>query len=350
MCTEAKLVGGSEPTPSITSNPLRPVEDQCQLRKHKIALCICTYRRPEGLRRLLSHLAQLRFDSILEPDIEIIVVENDSDEYARLICEEYQATLAWPLRYDLEVNPGISHARNRCLHLAAEHDAAFIAFLDDDEMPRPGWLEALLQAQRTYDADVVGGPVVGIYDRPAPTWVTDNPFLRLRSEQSGTLVDECSTNNVLFSTTLITRDRLKFEEAMGLCGGEDALFFLSARRKGARLVWCGEAVVEETVPAERTTLLWVLRRAFRIGISKHKCAYHLDGRLSALAQSLWFGSTRMGAGLISLPFAVALGPYDSVTALCRMAFGAGCILGAAGCNFNAYRPKVRRSPILEAPH
>jgi glycosyltransferase involved in cell wall biosynthesis len=34
-----------------------------------------------------------------------------------------------------------------------------IAFLDDDEEASPGWLAALIETQRRYDADVVFGPV-----------------------------------------------------------------------------------------------------------------------------------------------------------------------------------------------
>ena len=106
------------------------------------------------------------------------------------------------------------------------------------------------------------------------------------------------------------------------------------------MVWCNEAIVEENVPPERATLRWLLRRAFRIGVAAHRCARHLDGNVSASVQSLWLGCTRIGAGLISLPVTIAFGQHRSVMALCRVAYGAGCLLGAGGYEFNAYRPRT----------
>ena len=305
----------------------------------KVAVCVCTYRRLDGLRNLLLGIAQLRFERIAEPDIEIIVVENDHTGSGRPICDALRGILRWPLRYEIEANPGISNARNRCLRIAAE-DSDLVAFLDDDEMPTPLWLEALLLAHERYGADVVAGPVLGVYQQCPPRFMTHFPFHSSERRESGTLVDECGAGNVLFAAKLVTKQNLQFEQSMGLCGGEDKLFFASAHRKGARMVWCNEAIVEEVVPPERATVLWLLRRAFRIGVAAHKCARHLDGSLSALVQSLWLGCTRIGAGLVSLPVTVAFGQHRSVVALCRIAFGAGCILAVGGYNINAYRPKA----------
>jgi glycosyltransferase involved in cell wall biosynthesis len=123
----------------------------------KVAVCVCTYRRPEGLRNLLLGIAQVCFKRIAEPDIEIIVVENDERGSAGSICESLRGILRWPLHYEIEANPGISNARNRCLRIAADH-ADFIAFLDDDETPTLVWLEELILAQQKYSADVVAGP------------------------------------------------------------------------------------------------------------------------------------------------------------------------------------------------
>lgn len=305
----------------------------------KIAVCVCTYRRPDGLRNLLLGIAQLRFGRVAEPEIEIIVVENDESGSARPICDASREKLRWPLRYEVESKPGISNARNRCLRVAAEK-ADIIAFLDDDEIPAPTWLEELLLAREKYRADVVAGPVLGVYVQRPPRFMTRFPFHSSERRKSGTPIDECGAGNVLFSAKIVTRQRLQFEQTMGLCGGEDKLFFISARRKGACMVWCNEAIVEENVPPERATLRWLLRRAFRIGVAAHGCARHLDGNVSASVQSLWLGCTRIGAGLISLPVTIAFGQHRSVMALCRVAYGAGCLLGAGGYEFNAYRPRT----------
>lgn len=302
----------------------------------RVALCICTYRRLAGLRALLSAVARLRFERVPPPDLRIYVVENDQREYARGICDEYRSRLPWPLQYDLEPLPGVSSARNRCLELAAPQ-ADVIAFLDDDERPLPHWLDAILITQSAHAADVVAGPVTAVYDQPPPEWAANSRYHTRLTMPTGTPIDSCGAGNVLFSARLVTTLQVRFHEAMGLCGGEDVLFFTAARRAGAKLVWCDEAVVEETVPVERTRLRWLIRRAYRIGIAKHRAARLLDGRRSAVGQSLWFGATRIGVGIVSLPIAAAGGSNVAVTALCRLAFGMGCLVGVGGGDFNAYR-------------
>ena len=305
----------------------------------RVALCICTYRRPAGLRTVLSGIERLEFERIPTPALHIYVVENDERDGARSICAEYGRRLVWPVHYELESRPGLSHARNMCLELAAGH-SDFIAFLDDDERPSPQWLEAMLLAQAAHKADVIAGPVIAVYDQPPPAWAANSPYHVRVTMQTGTRIETCGAGNVLFTTALVMRHMLRFDEAMGLCGGEDALFFSQARRAGAKLIWCDDAVIDEIVPVERTTLRWLIRRAFRIGIAKHRVTRQLVGTLPAIAQSVWFGSTRIGFGLLTLPWALARGQDRTVKALCRVAFGIGCLVGGGGGNINAYRPKA----------
>ena len=51
-----------------------------------ISVCVSTYQRPEGLKRLLDGLNQLTFSKCETPKLEVIVVDNDSSEEARAVC------------------------------------------------------------------------------------------------------------------------------------------------------------------------------------------------------------------------------------------------------------------------
>ena len=60
------------------------------------------------------------------------------------------------MHYVHEPAAGVANARNAGMTQAT---GGLIAFLDDDEEASPGWLAALIEAQRRFDADVVFGPV-----------------------------------------------------------------------------------------------------------------------------------------------------------------------------------------------
>ena len=42
-----------------------------------LAICIATHKRPVGLERLITDLQALTFERCAEPEIEIVVVDND---------------------------------------------------------------------------------------------------------------------------------------------------------------------------------------------------------------------------------------------------------------------------------
>ncbi len=109
-----------------------------------LAVCALTYRRPEGLARLLDGLAGLAFSGE-PPELRIIIVDNDPDRSARAFCDERARSFPWPLEYRHEPTPGIAPARNAALEAARGAD--WIAFIDDDEVPEQAWLDSLIQAQ-----------------------------------------------------------------------------------------------------------------------------------------------------------------------------------------------------------
>lgn len=194
--------------------------------------------------------------------IGIIVIDNEAKPAAQAIVSEVGEKSALPIIYAHEPRKGISFARNRALETALGLEASWIAFIDDDEVAENNWLSSLIIAAQETGADVVHG--LTKYDYPAPclAWM---PQKKRRSKKTGDLLDTCSTNNVLFHAGLInaTGLGLRFDESLALTGGEDTDFFYRARDKGAQIVYTTEAIVTESVPEERCSYAWRMKRYYR---------------------------------------------------------------------------------------
>lgn len=225
-----------------------------------ISICICTFKRPEMLQALLGSITR---DLILTVTAEIVVVDNDRNETARGIVESYsEAPL--PIRYFVEPEQNISLARNRSV---SEARGAWIAMIDDDELPEPEWLVNLHGCARALTADAVFGPVKPIYGPSCPQWLIDGGFFEKGHLSTGTRVTtgQARTSNVLLRSDLFTDRTEPFNPAFGLTGGEDSFLFEGLLLDGFRLYWCDDGIVSEHVPANRATCQWLLKRAFRGG-------------------------------------------------------------------------------------
>jgi glycosyltransferase involved in cell wall biosynthesis len=298
----------------------------------RVAICIGTFRRRELLREALAGLARLTFRKVATPEIEIIVVDNDSSGSAKEICRT--ATLPYPIRYIAESKRGIVHVRNRAL---AEAGAAnFIVFLDDDEVPSEAWLDELLATQARFGADVVSGPVLPSYAPGIAEWVKRGGFFVRPNRETGSPLEFCSTNNVLMRNEVLGRVP-RFDDRFQLTGGEDTQFFLRVQRVGCKIIWSQEAIVHESVPKERATFGWILRRGYQSGNSWALSEMSLDAALRIRALRFVKGCTHLLVGLTSALVCLCFGKAAFTRALRKACLGAGMLTGLVGSKFLAYQ-------------
>lgn len=233
-----------------------------------ISICIATYKRAAGLSCLLEGLNDLRFGEIEPPAIEVVIADNDEAGSAREVYEAVKPNFKWELVYGIEPQQGVTFARNRSLSLASPN-AEFLVFIDDDEVPSPEWLEALLDCQATNQADVVTGPVFPKFESPdVPNWIVQGGFFAPAEHETGKAMEVAFTNNTLVRSEHLRQLEKPFDENLAFRGSEDVHLFMNLYKNGSKIVWCNEAVVYEFIPASRTHLKWLIDRNY-YGWSTH---------------------------------------------------------------------------------
>lgn len=136
----------------------------------RITAAICTHNRAALLPAAIeSLLAQ----SLPPTDYELLVIDNASTDATPQVMQRYlTASGSVTLRSAVQPVLGLSHARNLAVEMAA---GEIIAFMDDDAVATPGWLEALLDVYAIHpEAWVVGGKVLPVWDGERPVWLTDD--------------------------------------------------------------------------------------------------------------------------------------------------------------------------------
>lgn len=301
----------------------------------KVDICIVTYRRPQGLTRLLGAIQELHLPDPA-PELRVVVVDNDPEASARPVCEQAREWLPFALEYTVEKRRGIPQARNAAISAAAAAGAEYVAFLDDDEVPDECWLEELLHIQQRHAADAVGGPVLSLFEERPPAWVEQGGFFVRPRHPDGSTVHVAFTGNVLIRVEALAAMETLFDERMALTGGSDAEFFRRFHASGHKIVWADAAIVHEVVPPSRVSLAWLLRRSLRVGTATAFIdRNHRPGAVPALRMALHAGWC-VAKGSVLLAASVFRGKPAAVHALRLAVFGLARFAGLAGYHYREY--------------
>lgn len=308
----------------------------------RVAICVATFCRPQGLARLLAAAAAVEAPVSPPFDLVVVIVDNSPHGEARGQITRAAMDFPWPLHYVSEPRRGITFARNAALEEATALDCDFVAFIDDDEVPGPRWLEALLVVQRRSGAAAVVGAVRPVFPAGTPSWLISGRFYEMPDFADGAEVADAYTGNVLIDLQRLAALGLRFDHRYALTGGEDTMLFRDLRDAGGRIVYAADAVVYETVPETRTRLRWLLRRWYRTG--NVEAALYLRGR----RRSAWRrpvnvvrGLLRIAAGgglflanLLVLGFGRKHRIVRPLYTFCR---GCGILASSLGWNYSEYR-------------
>lgn len=302
-----------------TSAELLPPAPAAEQVVPHVCVCVCTYKRPHALKRLLLHLQGLETGNLFT--YSIVVVDNDEARSAEAAVKEMSASLPVPLLYDVEPRRSIALARNKAVAIAR---GEFLALIDDDEFPAPDWLLSLFNTCAQYQVDGVLGPVIRHFDESPPTWFRKSSFYDRRVNPTGMAVNwkAARTGNVLLKAHVMSGEtpfRPEFR------AGEDQDFFRRKIEQGFAFIWSAEARVMEAIPPARWKRSYVLRKAALQGAT---AALQPDCGAVSIAKSI----VAVPLYALCLPFALLFGHHRFMALLLKIADHGGKLLARVGIN------------------
>ena len=317
-------------TETETHNDIKPV---------KIAVCVITCFRPDGLHRLLEGIAAQKFTKNTPPDVQLAIVDNDAEGSAQSICEDFSANHDLKLEYEIEKQRGIPFARNHSVDMVKEN-VDFIAIMDDDEVPAENWLDELMAAQQEFEADILTGPVAPHFMEQPADWLV-NFF------GSGNLIDGQNLKDnygFAYTSNLFARAELfqhiRFDEQFRSNGADDTHLFMQVHEKGYKAVWADKALVTEWLPGSRTNYKWLWQRAYRRGNGFAFCELVQSRTLGTRIQRFAKGIFRFVQG--GLTAILSLGRKAVfVRGIQTSCLGLGMITGSFGSEYQEYQ-KIHR--------
>jgi glycosyltransferase involved in cell wall biosynthesis len=223
----------------------------------KITVILCTYNRCSQLANVLECINDQRLPESVR--WEILVVDNNSRDETRKVVESFLDRHPGRFRYLFEAQQGKSYALNAGIR---EASGDILAFIDDDVIVEPMWLQNLTAALNTDGWVGTGGRILPERAFSLPAW------LSLDGEQAnGPLVifnlgdAACELETAPFGTNMAFQKKMfekygGFRADLGPCPGteirgEDSEFGNRLLSKGERLRYEPSAIVYHSVPKER---------------------------------------------------------------------------------------------------
>jgi len=200
-----------------------------------------------------------------------------------LVCDHNAELLEWAHQEFAGVRvlansstQGLSGARNTGVQAAS---GDIVAFLDDDAVAAPDWVDELLMAYRDSDVIGVGGTVVPLWHVAQPRWFPDEFLWVVGCSYEGQPKSRAQVRNAIGANMSFRRDTFAavggFDVGVGrigrdAAGCEETEFSIRARqaRPGAKIILEPAAVCRHSVTADRVTRRYFRRRCQAEGRSK----------------------------------------------------------------------------------
>lgn len=310
----------------------------------QVVVATITRRRPRMLAALLRSWSEL--ERPRDCSCTFLVVENDERPTVGMPDTLAGAWEDAELLYFREPHQGIPIARNRACRIALERNADVLLFIDDDETADRRWLVNMVEAYRRTGSGLIGGPVEPV-PPPEPLTFWQRVVFRgvrdrlarkyARTQLYGLDATTVVTSNWLADISLIAKYGLSFDERLRLTGGSDAKFCHDARLAGVRVGWASDAVVRETISADRLSLRYQFRRA------RDQSNVSLRRKIERNSDSLWWVPVSVALRTAGAGLQILLIPITRGSSLVPVARSLGWIVGRVSVFWGATSSHYRET-------
>ncbi|XSG86417.1 MAG: glycosyltransferase [Methylohalobius sp. ZOD2] len=235
-----------------------------------ISIIICTYNRAGILADTLESFLACEHASV---NYELLVIDNNSSDNTYEVVKRFSSQNP-AIRYLLESEQGLSHARNHGIDCA---QGEIVAFVDDDVYFSSIWLTELKKTFSDPSVHCMGGRSIPVFENGEPDWLTQNILPAYGSTCSGEQIKLMEYPEHPFGLNMAFRRKVfhkigKFNTKLGrkgrnLLSNEESELFWRIHREEMNVIYNPNAIIYHRIPKERTTPEWVLRRFYWQGRS-----------------------------------------------------------------------------------
>jgi GT2 family glycosyltransferase len=311
--------------------------------KLSMSVVTCTYAsaRTQQLGLLVDALRS----QTVPPEQIIVVVDHNPD-----LLLDLRARLP-----DVIVTPnaqdrGLSGGRNTGLDFAT---GDLVAFIDDDAIPEPDWLERLSDAYRDPAVIGVGGQVKPSWDGPVPQWFPAEFGWVVGCGYTGLPETPAPVRNFIGCNMSFRRQDVAamggFRIDLGRvglapvgCEETEFCIRLLRERPGHQLRFEPEALVHHSVPRNRMKWAYFQARCYSEGRSKARVA-RIAGTSSALSSERSYVTRTLARGVAATPSRWARG--DRPAPLRAAAIVAGLAMTTLGYAVGRWELAVGRERL-----
>lgn len=249
-----------------------------------ISVIICAYTndRWDNLIAAVESVQQQTF-----PPKEIIVVIDHNQDLLKRIREHIPGVIAM----ENQEAKGLSGARNSGAFIA---QSEVIAFLDDDAVSEPNWIENLIGCYTSPSVVGVGGKIEPLWLKSRPFWFPDEFGWVVGCTYQGMPITKAPVRNVIGANMSVRRQVLLavggFRESFGCnhnnttkggthsglkwlqhhAGDEETEFCIriAQQRLDSTWLYTPQAIIRHRVPPQRTRWAYFLWRCYDEGLGK----------------------------------------------------------------------------------